>query len=84
MEELCWPLIHWVFNSFFFQKMKTSLFKPLIASYGSLARFRQVSRFTSVGDTLIGGSGDLSDFQHIKNALEEAEYVTQTRLFFKK
>jgi 20S proteasome subunit beta 7 len=44
-----------------------------LASYGSLARFRQVSRFTSVGDTLIGGSGDISDFQHIKNSLEEAE-----------
>jgi len=44
-----------------------------LASYGSLARFRQVSRFLTCGDTLIGGSGDLSDFQSIKMTLEALE-----------
>jgi len=44
-----------------------------LASYGSLARFRQISRFCTVGDTLIGASGDISDFQSIKSTLEALE-----------
>jgi len=44
-----------------------------LASYGTLARFRQVSRFTTVGDTLLGASGDISDFQAIKNIVEGME-----------
>jgi 20S proteasome subunit beta 7 len=43
-----------------------------LASYGSLAKFTGVSKFRKVGDsTIIGASGEYSDFQHIGDALEE-------------
>ncbi|KAJ3213711.1 Proteasome subunit beta type-7 [Dinochytrium kinnereticum] len=42
-----------------------------LASYGSLARFRDVERLLKVGDTtVVGASGDISDLQYIKNMLE--------------
>ncbi|TPX35291.1 hypothetical protein SmJEL517_g02355 [Synchytrium microbalum] len=42
-----------------------------LASYGSLARFRDVERIIPVGDfTVMGASGDISDFQAIKHMLE--------------
>lgn len=45
-----------------------------LGSYGSLARFKNVHRMIKVGDrTLVGASGDLSDFQHIKHLLESLE-----------
>jgi 20S proteasome subunit beta 7 len=43
-----------------------------LASYGSLARFRSVERLKAVGSsTLIGASGEYSDFQYIQKILEE-------------
>jgi len=43
-----------------------------LASYGSLARFADVQRIVPVGKfTLVGGSGDLSDFQYILKLLSE-------------
>ncbi|XP_068744360.1 proteasome subunit beta type-4-like [Montipora capricornis] len=43
-----------------------------LVSYGSLARFRGVSRLMAVGNnTAIGGSGDYADFQYIKSTLEK-------------
>jgi 20S proteasome subunit beta 7 len=43
-----------------------------LGSYGSLARFRSIQRLQKVGDyTLIGGSGEWSDFQQIMTLLEE-------------
>lgn len=44
-----------------------------LGSYGSLARFRDVSRLKVVGDsnTVVGGSGDYADFQHIQSLLEQ-------------
>jgi len=43
----------------------------LSASYGSLARFKDMERMLSVGEgTLLGFSGDMSDFQYLKNALD--------------
>jgi len=43
-----------------------------LASYGSLARFRDVERLRKLGDfTLIGGTGDYSDFQYIMKTLDE-------------
>ncbi|KAM7437161.1 Proteasome subunit beta type-4 [Porites harrisoni] len=43
-----------------------------LGSYGSLARFREVSRLMAVGDnTVIGGSGDYADFQYLKSELEQ-------------
>jgi 20S proteasome subunit beta 7 len=43
-----------------------------LASYGSLARFKSIQRLQSVGPyTVIGASGDLSDYQYIQNMLDE-------------
>jgi len=41
-----------------------------LASYGGLARFKDVQRIARVnGTTLLGGSGEYSDFQYITNNL---------------
>jgi 20S proteasome subunit beta 7 len=43
-----------------------------IASYGSLARFRDVQRLTALGKTtLMGTSGDISDLQFTANMLKQ-------------
>ena len=53
-----------LYNSFF-----TTQF---LGSYGSLARFREVSRLMFVGrNTVIGGSGDYADFQYLTSELEQ-------------
>jgi len=42
-----------------------------IASYGSLARFRDIERLHPVGEhTIIGASGDISDYQYIQHMLQ--------------
>lgn len=42
-----------------------------IASYGSLARFRDIQRLHPVGEhTIIGASGDISDYQYIQHMLQ--------------
>jgi len=52
-----------------------------LASYGSLARFKDVQRLHAVGDnTVIGAGGDMSDFQYIQillNELTVEEYTAQ-------
>jgi 20S proteasome subunit beta 7 len=41
------------------------------ASYGSLARFKDVRRLHKVGDhTIIGAGGDMSDFQQLQHILD--------------
>lgn len=51
-----------------------------LASYGSLARFRDVERIIPVGEfTLIGASGEISDFQAITEMMEALminQYIT--------
>jgi 20S proteasome subunit beta 7 len=43
-----------------------------LASYGSLARYKSVQRIQTVGEgTLLGASGEYSDFQAILEMLEE-------------
>ncbi|KAM6499349.1 proteasome endopeptidase complex beta subunit [Amanita muscaria] len=43
-----------------------------LASYGSLARFKDVQRLHPVGNhTVLGVSGDMSDYQYIQKLLEE-------------
>ncbi|KAF9050841.1 proteasome endopeptidase complex beta subunit [Hymenopellis radicata] len=43
-----------------------------LASYGSLARFKDIQRLHKVGDyTVIGAGGDMSDFQYIQSILDE-------------
>lgn len=43
-----------------------------LGSYGSLARFRDISRLMKVNDsTLVGGFGDYADFQHIMKLLKQ-------------
>ena len=45
---------------------------PSAASYGSLARFKDIQRLHQVGiSTVIGASGDMSDFQAIQSLLDE-------------
>jgi len=42
-----------------------------LASYGALARFRNVQRLAPVGThTIVGASGDMSDFQYLTHNLE--------------
>jgi len=48
-----------------------------LASYGSLARFKDVQRLKPVGDyTVVGAGGDMSDFQYLEKTLEAAMYVS--------
>jgi 20S proteasome alpha/beta subunit len=48
-----------------------------IASYGSLARFRDVERLIPVGETtVVGASGDISDLQYIKHMLDSLVLVS--------
>ena len=43
-----------------------------VASYGSLARFKDVQRLHAVGqNTIIGAGGDMSDFQYIQRILDQ-------------
>jgi len=43
-----------------------------LASYGTQARFMNYRRIIEANDqTLVGGGGDMSDFAHIKDALED-------------
>lgn len=42
------------------------------ASYGSLARFKSIQRLQAVGSsTVLGASGDMSDFQYLQGLLDE-------------
>ncbi|KAK7018601.1 proteasome subunit beta [Favolaschia claudopus] len=43
-----------------------------LASYGSLARFRDIQRLVPVGEhTVLGAGGDMSDFQYIQGILDD-------------
>jgi len=43
-----------------------------LASYGSLARFKDIQRLHAVGDyTVIGAGGDMSDFQYLQHILDD-------------
>ncbi|CAH1788934.1 unnamed protein product [Owenia fusiformis] len=44
----------------------------MLGSYGSLARFRNISRLMKVNDqTVLGAGGDYADYQHIKDIIEQ-------------
>ncbi|XP_057244853.1 proteasome subunit beta type-4-like [Malurus melanocephalus] len=44
----------------------------MVGSYGSLARFRGISRLLKVNNsTVLGASGDVADFQHLRQLLEQ-------------
>ncbi|ELU40578.1 proteasome beta 4 subunit [Rhizoctonia solani AG-1 IA] len=46
-------------------------FIRMIASYGSLARFKDIRRLHPVGNyTVIGAGGDMSDFQYLQHLLD--------------
>ncbi|KAH9959314.1 proteasome endopeptidase complex beta subunit [Russula dissimulans] len=50
-----------------------------LASYGSLARFRGVERLHPVGDyTVVGASGDMSDFQYLQQLLDSLVISEET------
>lgn len=43
-----------------------------LGSYGHLARYTNIQRFAKItDDTLIGGAGEISDFQHVAKTLKE-------------
>ena len=43
-----------------------------LGSYGSLARYRDVSRILKVNEcTIMGAGGDYADFQFIKSIIEQ-------------
>ncbi|XP_025048275.1 LOW QUALITY PROTEIN: proteasome subunit beta type-4 [Alligator sinensis] len=43
-----------------------------LGSYGSLARFRNISRIMKVNDnTVLGASGDYADFQYLKQVIDQ-------------
>lgn len=49
----------------------TKLTRCFLASYGSLARFKDVPRLQSVGtNTIVGAGGDMSDFQYLQTLLD--------------
>ncbi|XP_067169522.1 proteasome subunit beta type-4 [Apteryx mantelli] len=44
----------------------------MLGSYGSLARFRNISRLLKVNDnTMLGASGDYADFQYLKQIIDQ-------------
>jgi 20S proteasome subunit beta 7 len=50
-------------------------FTEKLASYGSLARFADIQRVVPVGKfSILGASGDFSDFQYILKLLDELTY----------
>lgn len=51
-----------------------------LASYGSLARFKDVQRLNAVGEhTVLGAGGEFSDFQAIGEMLEKLNTVRFVR-----
>ena len=44
----------------------------MLGSYGSMARYRNISRIMNVNNnTAIAGAGDYADFQFLKEVLEQ-------------
>lgn len=44
----------------------------MLGSYGSLARFRNISRLMKVNNsTILGASGDYADYQYLKQIIEQ-------------
>ena len=44
----------------------------MLGSYGSLAKFRSIERIIKVNDsTILGATGDIADFQHLKSIIEQ-------------
>jgi hypothetical protein len=59
--------------SFFHSSIRaTYAHTPHSASYGSLARFKSIQRLHAVGNTtVLGASGDMSDFQYVQQLLDD-------------
>lgn len=58
-----------------FTTLRDIAYLILLASYGSLARFKDIRRLQPVGNyTIIGAGGDMSDFQYIQHVLENLMY----------
>lgn len=51
-------------------------FSSMVGSYGSTVRYKSVERLTAVGkNTILGASGEISDFQAILQILDQLMYV---------
>lgn len=58
-------------------------FFPLTGSYGSTIRYKSVERLKPVGKhSLLGASGEISDFQEIMKYLDELMYVCLAEDFY--
>lgn len=54
----------------------------MVGSYGSLARFRGISRLLKVNDKVaIGASGDYADFQYLQDVINQKVYVCQIMIY---
>jgi hypothetical protein len=57
------------------------VFSPLTfvaASYGKMARYKDVRRIHTVnGSTILGAGGEMSDFNYIKQLLEDLTYANR-------
>lgn len=54
----------------------------VLASYGSLARYRDVTRVLKVNENIVlGAGGDYADYQYIKNIIEQKMSVKKVFSF---
>jgi 20S proteasome subunit beta 7 len=50
----------------------------VLASYGSLARFRNCERVIKVNDNIIlGAGGDYADYQYLRSLIEQKMYASK-------
>uniref|UniRef100_A0A672R7U5 Proteasome subunit beta n=1 Tax=Sinocyclocheilus grahami TaxID=75366 RepID=A0A672R7U5_SINGR len=55
----------------------------MLGSYGSLARFRNISRLMKVNNsTILGASGDYADYQYLKQVIEQMVFFCVALLSF--
>ena len=53
------------------------MYSRVTASYGSLARFKDIKRLHPVGThTILGASGDMADYQMVQRMLENLMCVS--------
>uniref|UniRef100_A0A665U2K0 Proteasome subunit beta n=1 Tax=Echeneis naucrates TaxID=173247 RepID=A0A665U2K0_ECHNA len=54
----------------------------MLGSYGSLARFRNISRLMKVNNTtILGASGDYADYQYLKQVIEQMSIIFRLSSF---
>jgi 20S proteasome subunit beta 7 len=60
---------------YFVEKIYLFNYLNYLASYGSLARFRNERRMHPVGThTILGAGGDISDYQYVQHLMDQLMY----------